>query len=223
MRTLFYLPLCPFSRKARLFLGEHRLDFEGIIEPIWKAREEFLEINPAGQVPVLVDLNRRIISDSWVICEYLDEAYGEERSLIGTTIFERAEVRRIAAWFDGKFNNEVTHKLVFEKTMKRSFGLGGPDSKAIRLGHQSLTQQMDYFAWLLDRRHWLGGDFFSLADITAAAHLSAIDFVGHLNWDKFPEIKEWYGRIKCRPSMRPLLQDNVAGVVPPPHYRDMDF
>lgn len=223
MRTLFYLPLCPFSRKVRLVLGEHRLDYDGIVEPIWKAREDFFELNPAGQVPVLVDLNKKVICDSTVICEYLDEAYGDTQTLIGKTILERAEIRRIAAWFDCKFNKEVTQNLVFEKTLKRSFGKGGPDSRALRQGQQALVKQLDYFTWLLEQRHWLGGDFFSLADIAGAAHLSAIDFIGHMNWEKFPEIKEWYGRIKCRPSMRPLLHEPIPGLTPPKHYCDMDF
>jgi glutathione S-transferase len=222
MRTLFYLPLCPFCRKVRIFLGEFRLDFQGIIEPVWKEREEFLEINPAGQVPVLVDLNRAI-SDSAVICEYLDEAYGEEKSLIGETVLKRAEVRRIAAWFDGKFNRQVTQNLVYEKAFKRVFGQGGPDSGAMRAGNQFLNHFLEYVTFLLERRHWLAGDEFSLADIAGAAHLSSLDFIGHMNWEKFPEVKEWYGRIKCRPSMRPLLQDTVPGLSPPLYYKDMDF
>lgn len=223
MRTLFYLPLCPFSRKVRLFLGEFRLDFQGIIEPVWKEREEFLELNPAGQVPVLVDLNNRAISDSTVICEYLDEAYGEERPLIGETVLKRAEIRQISAWFDGKFNMQVTRNLVYEKAFKRAFGQGGPDSQAMRLGNQCLNHSLEYMTFLLERRHWLAGDTFSLADITGAAHLSSLDFIGHMNWEKFPDVKEWYGRIKSRPSMRPLLQDTVPGLTAPSYYKDMDF
>jgi glutathione S-transferase len=223
MRTLFYQPLCPFSRKVRIFLGECRLDFQGIVEPVWKEREEFLELNPLGQVPVLVDLNHRPISDSSVICEYLDETYNENHSFVGKTILGRSEVRRIVSWFDGKFNGQVTHNLVFEKAFKRAFGLGGPDSQVIRKGNQALQGHLEYMTFLLERRHWLGGDDFSLGDMAGAAHLSALDYMGHVNWEKYPEVKEWYGRIKCRPSMRPLLQDVIPGLTPASHYKDIDF
>lgn len=203
-------------------LAERKLDYQPIIESVWKEREEFLELNPVGQVPVLVDLNQKVICDSTVICEYIDEAYSEH-SLIGEDILQRAETRRLVSWFDGKFNEEVTHKLVFEKTLKRHFFQRGPDSTVIREGQASLHKHLDYFSWLIERRHWLGGDEFSLADIAAAAHLSCIDYVGHINWEKYPEIKEWYGRLKSRPSMRPLLMDQVAGIAPPPHYSNLDF
>jgi glutathione S-transferase len=127
MRTLFYVPLCPFSRKVRIILAERKLDYQPVIENVWKQREEFLEINPAGQAPVLVDLNHQVICDSTVICEYIDETYSEH-SLIGEDVLQRAETRRLVAWFDGKFNRDVTHKLVFEKALKRHFGRGNPDS-----------------------------------------------------------------------------------------------
>ncbi len=222
MRTLFYLPLCPFSRKVRITLAERKLDYQPVVENVWKRREEFLELNPLGQVPVLVDLNQKVISDSTVICEYIDEAYSDH-SLIGEDILQRAETRRLVAGFDDRFNKDVTHKLVFEKTLKRHFGQGGPNSTIIREGSASLDKYLDYFSWLIERRHWLAGDEFSLADITAAAHLSCIDYVGHLDWEKYPDIKEWYGRIKSRPSMRPLLFDIVPGITPPACYKNLDF
>ena len=56
MRTLYHLWLHPFSRKVRLALAEKKLDFELKIEKTWERRTEFLAINPAGDVPVLVEL-----------------------------------------------------------------------------------------------------------------------------------------------------------------------
>lgn len=223
MRTLFHLPLCPFSRKVRLVLGEYRLDFEKIAEPVWKQREEFMELNPAGLVPVLVDLNQQVFCDSTVICEYLDEAYAQQRPLVGEKVLERAEVRRIVSWFDGHFNQNITRRLVFEKTYKRHMGLGGPDSRIIRQGHQDLAKHLDYFSWLLERRNWFCGMALSMADLAAAAHLSCIDYMGHMPWEDFPVLKEWYSRIKSRPSMRPLLHDAVPGIRPSDHYGDLDF
>jgi glutathione S-transferase len=222
MRTLYHVPLCAFCRKVRLALGEKKLDFRIEMEQVWKKREEFLEINPAGTVPVLIDLNQKVIPDSYAITEYLDEAYPDPL-LLGRDIYVRVEVRRIVAWFDDKFNKEVTRKLVFEKALKRFFTSEGPDSNALRMGKAFLEGHLDYICWLADRRNWLAGDDFSLADITAAAHLSTVDFLGHVPWDKFPEAKQWYTRVKSRPSFRGLLADQMPGLLPATHYGDLDF
>ena len=103
MRFLYHLPLSPYCRKVRLVLAEKRLPFELKVERVWERRPEYLELNPAAAVPTLMEDNGLAIPDSGVICEYLDEAYPDS-SLIGATLGERVEVRRVVAWFDGKFD-----------------------------------------------------------------------------------------------------------------------
>ena len=136
---------------------------------------------------------------------------------------QRAETRRLVAWFDSKFNREVSDNLVGEKMMKRFLKLGEPHGPAIRAGHANIHYHLDYISFLTEQRNWLAGDDFSLADITAAAHLSAIDYIGDVPWEDHPGAKEWYARIKSRPSFRPLLHDVIPGVTPPEHYSNIDF
>jgi glutathione S-transferase len=222
MRTLYHLWLSPFSRKIRLVLKEKTLDFEMAVERIWERRPEFLALNPAGEVPVLVEPDGTTLSDATAITEYLEEIY-PERPLMGATPIERAETRRLVAWFDVKFNREVTVNLVEEKITKRFLGLGQPNSQAIRAGCQNIKHHLDYITYLMDRRSYLAGDSFGLADITAAAHLSSVDYLGDVPWEQHDGAKEWYARVKSRPSFRPLLADHIPGVAPPKHYADLDF
>jgi glutathione S-transferase len=224
MRTLYHYWLCPFSRKIRLVLAEKKLDFELELEKFWERRAVFFNLNPAGKVPLLIDLNGACVPDSMVIAEYLEEAY-PERQLIGTGLENRAEVRRLTAWFDDKFAQEVSIRLVVEKVLKRHLytDQSGPDSGFLRLAKTCLQQHMVYLSELVDRRKWLGGDEFSLADITAAAHLSVVDYLGDVPWNTHPLVKDWYVRIKSRPSFRALLQDIVPGVRPNPDYKNLDF
>jgi glutathione S-transferase len=142
---------------------------------------------------------------------------------MGATPIERAETRRLVAWFDVKFNREVTVNLVEEKITKRFLGLGQPNSQAIRAGCQNIKHHLDYITYLMDRRSYLAGDSFGLADITAAAHLSSVDYLGDVPWEQHNGAKEWYARVKSRPSFRPLLADHIPGVAPPKHYADLDF
>ncbi len=222
MRVLYHLPLSPFSRKVRLVLAEKRLPFEMKIEKVWERRPEYLVLNPACTVPTLIEENGLVIADSGVICEYLDEAYPEE-PLMGRTLAERVEVRRLVAWFDGKFAHEVTANLVGEKFMKRLLGRGNPEAGVLRIGYANLRHHLDYIGWLAETRKWLAGSSLSLADFAAAAHLSALDYAGDVDWSISPPAKDWYARVKSRPGFRPLLADRVAGASAPAHYADLDF
>ncbi|MEB3702675.1 Glutathione S-transferase family protein [Candidatus Bealeia paramacronuclearis] len=222
MRTLYHYWLCPFSRKIRLMLHEKKLEFQPVVERIWEHRPQFVSMNPEGLTPVFVEDDGKVIANGYPIAEYLEEIYYDP-PLLGDTSTQRAETRRLVAWFDEKFNMEVTHNLVFEKTMKRKMGLGGPDSGVIRAGQTNIHDHLAYIGWLVDQRNWLSGHHFSLADITAAAHLSCIDYLDNVPWDKHPEAKEWYTRMKSRPSFRAILQDTVPGITPAAHYMDLDF
>ncbi len=222
MRILYHLPLSPFSRKVRLVLAERRLAFDLRLEKVWERRPDYLELNPAGTVPTLVEDNGLAIPDSAVICEYLEEAY-PDMPLLGRTLAERVETRRLVAWFDGKFATEVTRNLLGEKYIKRLASRGNPDPAAMRTGYLALRYHLDYLGWLAETRKWLAGSAISLADFTAAAHLSCLDFIGDVDWSVSPPAKEWYARMKSRPGFRGVLADRVPGLTPPVHYADLDF
>jgi len=222
MRLLYHLWLSPFSRKVRLVLGEKKLDVTLKVEKVWERREGFLALNPAGAVPVLVEDDGAILAESMAISEYLDETHPEP-PLLGRSPAMRAETRRLTAWFDLKFHAEVTTNLVDEKIMKRFLGLGEPDSGAIRAGNKNIHYHLDYIGYLTEQRRWIAGDELSMADLAAAAHLSCVDYLGDVPWDDHPPAKDWYARIKSRPSFRSLLGDHIPGAPPPKHYADLDF
>ncbi len=222
MRTLFHLWLHPYSRKVRIALAEKNLEFELKIEKVWERRTEFLALNPAGDVPVLIEQDGTILANSQVICEYLEEVYPEV-NLLGSDPVQRAETRRLISWFDVKFNREVTDNLVGEKLMKRFLKLGEPHGPSIRAGHANIHYHLDYIGFLTEKRKWLAGDKFSLADIAAAAHLSAIDYIGDVPWEEHEAAREWYAKVKSRPSFKPLLDDRIPGFMPAGHYENVDF
>ena len=59
--------------------------------------------------------------------------------------------------------------------------------------------------------------------MAAAAALSVMDYLGEISWESEPAARDWYMRIKSRPSFRPLLADKVPGLPPASHYIDLDF
>lgn len=222
MRKLYHFPLSPFSRKIRILMKEKDLDFDLVVENFWERRKEFLAMNPSCQVPLLVEGDKNFFSDSTAISEYLEEKY-PEKSLLGKDIVEKAEVRRICGWFNNKFYYEVTKHILDEKVFKHYRKQGEPDSIAIRAAKTNISYHLDYISFLTRKRKWLAGEKFSLADITAAAQLSVIDYMGDVPWEQSPHVKEWYSVIKSRPSFRPLLTDSIPGFKPPKYYSDLDF
>jgi glutathione S-transferase len=223
MASLFHHVLCPFSRKIRLVLAEKKIVVELVDERPWERRLDFLMLNPSGEVPVWLD-DHGIIAGHYPIAEWLEE---QGQGLLPTEPYARAETRRLVTWFDDKFYTEVGKLITYEKINRRFMnagsGGGGPDIETMRAGLHNLSLHMSYIEFLLERRDWLAGGEMTLADLTAAAHLSCLDYTGDIAWRNWQAAKEWYVRLKSRPSFRPLLADHVAGIRPPRHYVDLDF
>ena len=213
MRILFHQWLHPYSRKVRVALAEKKLDFKLQIENVWERRTEFLTLNPAGDVPVLLEEDGTTLANSQVICEYLEEVH-TENPLLGSNPVQRAETRRLISWFDVKFQREVTANLVDEKLMKPYLKMGEPHGPSVRAGHANIHYHLDYIGFLTEKRAWLAGDAFSLADIAAAAHLSCIDYMGDVPWEEHQAARDWYMKIKSRPSFLPLMDDRLPGFMP---------
>ncbi len=219
MNRLYHFSLSPFCRKVRLTLAEKKVEVELVEERYWEQSQEFLRRNPAGKVPIL-RIDGRILSESQAICEWLEDTVPSP-PLMPRDADGRYEVRRLCAWFDDKFHSEVTSKLVYERV--KIGGQGYPDSKNIKTGSSRIKYHLDYMAWLLDQRRWLAGDAMSLADFTAAAHFSALDYVSDVDWNRHAVVKDWYAKIKSRPAFRSILADQVPGHAPAPHYSNLDF
>jgi glutathione S-transferase len=228
MATLLHYPLCPFSRSIRLALSECGVEAELAEERPWEWRPEFTDLNPAGTLPVLITDERGPVMGAYAISEYLGDTADERDARLfhpfpgGETA--RAEQRRIVDWFHRKFHDEVTDYLVEEKVYRR-FGPGSasPDMEAMRAGRENLRYHLAYIGHLAETRSWLAGDAMSFADLAAAAHLSALDYLGEVPWEQHEAVKNWYALLKSRPSFRPLLQDRIAGFTPSGTYADLDF
>lgn len=157
MWQLYQFPLCPFSRKVRFLLGEKGIGYELIRESPWLKRDEFVDMNPAGQTPVMVDSSAPVILvDSQVICEFLEETV-DRMPLISGTAVHRAEIRRLVSLFDNKLYFEVTAPLMNERMLKRLVHRQAPDAAILRSAMKNANSHLDYIDWLLDHRRWLAG------------------------------------------------------------------
>ena len=223
MWQLYQFPLCPFSRKVRLMLAEKGVAHELKRVSPWVEDDDFADLNPAGETPVLVDEKKGIVLiDSGAICEYFDETL-EKAPMIPGTAINRAEVRRLVAWFDGRLHREVTAPLMEERMRKRLVSRAPPDTGELRRAMTAGNAHLDYIDYLLDHRRWLAGPTLTLADLAAAAQLSVADYLGGVDWRGHKQTADWYAVMKSRPSFRPLLAERMEVIMPPAHYDKVDF
>ena len=225
-RTLHHFPLDPASRLARLALGEKRLPFVDHSVRYWERPRELTKMNPSGMVPILVEQDGEalplVLCEARAIVDHLEETYAEP-SLFSPDPAERAEARRLVTWFERKFEFEASSYILHEKIEKRLLGLGAPELANLRQGKDALKSHLFMLDDLLQAREWLAGKRLSLADFTAAAYLSVIDYFGDVPWREVPAVKTWYMKMKSRPCFRPLLADRWPGLAPAGHYDDLDF
>ncbi|MEO0543065.1 MAG: glutathione S-transferase family protein [Pseudomonadota bacterium] len=227
---LFHHPMSAPARFIRLLLSEHGVEFDLVVEQTWRRRKEFVAMNPANSVPVLLAEAGVPVIGAIPIAEYLDETRGpmmRAARLLPDYPLERAEVRRLVEWFTGRLDADVCRALVRERVSKleqaAEGGGGAPDSAVLRAARANAKQHLNYLNWLTQTRNWLAGSNISIADFSAAASLSVLDYMGEVVWNELPAAKDWYARVKSRPSFRPLLADRVRGLPPVSHYADLDF
>jgi glutathione S-transferase len=202
-------------------MAEKKMLFVLKEEEPWNLSKDITKLNPANELPVFI-FDGNIISGNYPITEYIEENYPEPRLLPGDNK-QRAEIRRLCDWFDVKFYKEVYQYIVVEKIHKRFRDGLSPDSKTLKAGVNNLRFHMEYIDWLTERNNNLAGNMFSIADITAAAHLSIIDYLGDIDWDNYKYAKIWYSKIKSRPSFQQILKDTIKGVPPSKNYTNLDF
>jgi glutathione S-transferase len=230
MLSLLHQSLCPRSRYVRLILGEYGIEARLVDERFWERREAFLTLNRAGETPVRVVVGERAVAGATVIAEYLEETRPPSDAadrLLPAAAITRAVVRRLANWFNDKFHAEVSGPLVNERAFKRHMtsaqGGGPPDTDVLRAARNNIRYHLAYLGWLARTRNWLAGDRLTLADLAAAAHLSAADYLGEVPWNEDEAAKHWYARVKSRPAFRSILADVLAGLPPSKTYADLDF
>jgi glutathione S-transferase len=199
------------------------LDLEDI-KP-WRRDANFLELNPAATVPVLIDEGQPNAVGVLATVHAIEDRYSPAAvaGLFPAQPKDRAEMWRLCEWVLMKLNDEVTRYVIEEKIVKRDLPGATPDPGVLRVAKANLTEHMLYFNWLFATRQWLAGDVMTLADFALGAHLSALDYLGDVNWEAAVEVRHWYARIKSRPAFRTLLNDRVGGMPPHAGYADLDF
>lgn len=221
--TLLHFVLDPYSRLIRLMCEEYGFDVELKDVKPWRREEEFLAVNPAAETPVLQAESKFAIVGISAVMMFIEENTKTGLPLLPTNVVERAETRRLLDWALFKFSDDVSRYILEEKFVKNDLKGQTPDTNVLRVARLNRAEHLGYFDYLLSTRKWLAGGELTLADFALAAQISSLDYLSEMPWDDFPEVKEWYQRLKSRPAFRTLLTDRVLGMPASQTYADLDF
>jgi glutathione S-transferase len=217
------------SFKVRVVLAEKGIAWQSRRLELLKfehLQPAYLEINPAGVVPTLVH-DGRVLTESSVICQYLDEAFPAP-ALMPPDPHARARARAWLKYFDDEVHAALriaSFQLLYRpllaalpKDELRARLARHPDPRRARAFLDGATGQIDdaalagaleRFAAIIRRieaaahRPWLAGDAFSLGDAAMAPFAERLEHLRLLSlWDDHPRARAWMKRVLERPSMK---------------------
>ena len=235
MIELYHAGMSTCAQKARLVLAEKGLDWTGHFLNL-RARDqhqpEYLALNPNGVVPTLVD-DGRVVIESTVICEYLDDAYPTP-PLRPADPLQRARMRLWTKRLDeglhfatGVISGSIAFRhqhLARPADELAAYIAGIPDPVRRERQRQQIEHGVEapqftaaikaFEKWLTDtesdlaRHPWLAGDSYSLADVAYTpygARLKELQLWPML--DARPNFRDWFQRIEARPSFKTAYLD----------------
>lgn len=222
MWRLYQYALCPFSRKVRLQLAEKQIAHELHDVLPWEHDPAYRQLSHTGQTPAMHDPERGIVLvDSRAICEFFEETVPEHPLMLGSAE-QRAEIRRLVAWFDETFYDQVTGPLLQGRVIAPVKPETDRAKASLAETQRHADAYLDEIGFLLGSRTWLAGPTLSLADLAAAAQISVADYLGGLDWSGHDQAQTWYSVLRSRRSFRPLMAERMAGIEPPPHYANLN-
>ena len=198
----FFDSMGPNPRLVRMFIAEKGIEIPTETVDIMAGanrQSDYLAKNPYGQVPALELDDGRILAETTVICEYLEEL-NPTPALIGSTPEERAITRM---WTRRAVLNVIEpmgsgFRFAEGLAMFKDRMFCMPDAaddfkKVAQLGLQKLDG-------LIEGQPWLAGDRFTLADITLFSFLDFGRVVGQPIDPECKNMTAWFERVGERPS-----------------------
>jgi glutathione S-transferase len=200
---LYHDPRAPNPRRVRVFLAEKGVAYDTIevlISDRAHQTAEFRKKNPIALLPVLELADGRVLRESMAICRYLEETYPEP-NLFGANTWERAQVEM----WNRHAELELLYPIaqIFRNTNKFWEGRIKQAPEFAQIMREQLAERLDWLEGELANRPYMGGERFTVADITA---LCALDFgkVSSIRLDPatHPNLAAWHERVSDRPSSK---------------------
>lgn len=177
---------------------------------IYGGSDELLAMSPAGKVPVITTSQGVNISESSVICDYIEESY-TDIPLYPKNSTERAAVRQIMKIA------ELYFELPSRRLIPYAFsGTNAPESLKNEV-RQVLTRGVTALSRLCKFSPWIAGEQFTMADIYVYHVNTIVNAFGasQLNWDVLgdvPGMKQWNDTMRQSAIAQKVEVDRLANM-----------
>jgi glutathione S-transferase len=208
------LRLCGFHisnyhNKVRLVLLEKGIEFEEDATCTPKQTEEYLARSPMGKAPFLELDGGQRLSESAVICEYLEDAY-PGKPLLPKDAFERAKVRELIAHME--LHMELVARRLYGQVFFKRGNLSEEASKAVE---RDLQKGVRAFRQLAKFDPFIAGKQLTLADCAAFVHLPLVSLATKLAYgrdflEELPQVKPYLKMLGERPAFHKVNEDRKA-------------
>lgn len=177
-------------KSVDLSKGEHKSD-------------EFLELNPFGKVPA-VKYGSRDLFESRSILRYVAKNNVEIDDLLGGV--------DVDIWLESESQNynPLVSKIIYEKVFKKVYNKDEkPDEELVEKLLKELEGVLDIYERRLEKVSYIGGDTFSIADISHIPYTNLMLRIGYKEMYKSrPNVYKWLKRIMKRDSVKDVLSKN---------------
>jgi len=195
----------PYVRKVLVCLELKGLDYE--VDPItpFFGNDEFERLSPLRRIPVLID-DGLVLTDSTVICEYLDEAWPEP-PLYPREPRGRARARWLEEFADSRLGDVFIWGLFYPKMVHpRVWGEPGDEERIERSLTIDIPKALDYLETQLPEQGWLFAEF-GLADIAIASFFANARYAGFTTDEaRWPRTARFVGEALAQPPLEKLLR-----------------
>ena len=185
----------PYARKVRIVLAEKKIDYEFAIDSPWTPETQVPDINPLGQIPVLILDDSTVLFDSRVIVEYIDSV-APNNKLMPESNRERADVKRWCAVADGICDAAA---LIF---LERKRPKAQQSTDWISRQENKINRGIQYMSEQLGETNWCMGTHYSMSDVGAGCALGYLAFrFPEIDWrSKHPNLSQLYDKLMLRSS-----------------------
>jgi glutathione S-transferase len=234
MLALYHNDMSLCAQKVRVCLAEKGLDWEDrhiVLRSGEHQKPWYKKLNRRAVVPTLIH-DDKVIAESNVILEYLDEAFPQP-ALAPRDPYGRAKMRLWTKQLDedihdasaaiisfgiafrhqylekGELGRQMLNQIpnIFKRQRRADVIAKGPDSEHFIIAVQRMVQLLDEMEEALVEHDWLAGPMYSLADVAFTPYLARLE---HLNILQMighrSRVADWYDRCRARPSFEAAIR-----------------
>jgi glutathione S-transferase len=195
----------PYVRKVLACLELKGLDYE--VDPItpFYGNDEFERLSPLRRIPVMID-GDFVLTDSSIICEYLDETYGGH-ALLPSAPRDRARARWLEEYADSRLGDLFIWGLFYPKMVHpRVWGEPGDMARVESTLAEDIPAALDYLEREVPESGFLFGEI-CVADIAIASffrNAAYADFA--VDAGRWPKVARFVRETLAHPVFDKLLK-----------------